>query len=305
VSAELEQGAGIPGEARTYGRSGAAVAIVGYGLRESLRRRVFLVVCVLTAGFLALYAVGAHFAFRDVQSFAGHGPRILDPKAFTGATIFGLAMFALIFLGAVLAVFLTLGVVRGDSESGLLQPIVARPVGRATTLLARFAGAAALAAAYEIAIYLAALAITDAIGGWGPDHLVGPGLALALAIVVVAALSLLGSTFLAGTAQGIALFMVFGAGLTAGLLGQIGRAISSSSLRDISHVASWALPFEALYQAGLHALTSSTTGLAGVVIKLGPFGGAEAAGVGLVVWSLAYVGAVLALAIWLFGRRDL
>jgi len=40
--------------------------------------------------------------------------------------IFGLAMFATLFLGAVLAVFLTLGVVRGDAESGLLQLIVVR-----------------------------------------------------------------------------------------------------------------------------------------------------------------------------------
>ena len=52
-------------------------------------------------------------------------------------------MFATLFLGAVLAVFLTLGVVRGDAESGLLQPIVVRPIGRTTMLVARFAGAAA------------------------------------------------------------------------------------------------------------------------------------------------------------------
>ena len=32
--------------------------------------------------------------------------------------MFGLAMFAILFLGAVLAVFLTLGVVRGDAERG-------------------------------------------------------------------------------------------------------------------------------------------------------------------------------------------
>jgi ABC-type transport system involved in multi-copper enzyme maturation permease subunit len=134
---------------------------------------------------------------------------------------------------------------------------------------------------------------------------VGPGLALAFAVVVIAALSLLGSVFLSATAQGIALFMVFGAGLTAGLLGEIGRAIGSQPLHRIAHYVSWALPFEGLYQAGLHALTSSTTGLTGFVLKLGPFGGAEAAGPGLVLWSVAYVAAVLGLSIALFARRDL
>ena len=53
-------------------------------------------------------------------------------------------MFATLFLGAVLAVFLTLGVVRGDAERGLLQPLVVRPVGRTTLLVARFLAAAAV-----------------------------------------------------------------------------------------------------------------------------------------------------------------
>ena len=52
-------------------------------------------------------------------------------------------MFATLFLGVVLAVFLTLGVVSGDAERGLLQPLVVRPVGRATLLLSRFLGAGA------------------------------------------------------------------------------------------------------------------------------------------------------------------
>jgi hypothetical protein len=111
--------------------------------------------------------------------------------------------------------------------------------------------------------------------------------------------------FFSVTAQGIALFMVFGAGLTAGLLGEIGRVVDSEPLRRIAHYVSWALPFEALYQAGLHALTSSTTGLTGFFLKLGPFGGAEAADAGLVVWAVLYVAAVLALSIALFARRDL
>jgi len=286
------------------GALGPALAIAGYGLRESLRRRVFAVVLVITAGFLVLYGVGVHFAFRDVAAFSGRN-RIVNATAFTGATVFGLSMFAGLFLGAVLAVFLTLGVVRGDAESGLLQPIVARPVGRATAIGARFAGAAAVAALYELAVFGISLGITVAIGSWTPDHIVGPGLGLALAVVVIAALSVLGSVFFSATAQGIALFMVFGAGLTAGLMGEIGRVIPSRTIQQIAHYVAWSLPFEALYQGGLHALTSNTTGLTGFVLKLGPFGGSAAAGPGLAAFSLAYVAAVIGLAIWLFGRRDL
>jgi ABC-type transport system involved in multi-copper enzyme maturation permease subunit len=286
------------------GQLAAAVTIVAYALRESLRRRVFLVVLILTVGFLVLYGVGAHFAFRDARSFAGTN-RIIDPTAFTGATIFGLALFAILFLGAVLAVFLTLGVVRGDAESGLLQPLIVRPLGRTTMLLSRFAGAAGIAATYVLAVYLAALLLTGLIGSWWPDHIIGPALGLMAAAIVIAAISLLAAVFLSATAQGIAVLMIYGAGLTAGLLGQIGHALDSHTLKTIARVATWAVPFEALYQAGLHALVSNTTGLTGAVLQLGPFGGAQGSGFGLVIWAIAYVAAFLAIAVWAFARRDL
>lgn len=287
------------------GQLRSAATVVGLSIQEGLRRRVFLAVLVLTVAFLALYGLGAHFAFADVDEFAAGEPKILDPHAFTGATIFGLAMFATLFLGGVLAVFLTLGVVRGDAESGLLQPIVVRPIGRTTMLVARFAGAAALSGAYVLVVYFAAWAITKATGDWSPDHLLGPALGLALAVAIVAALSLLASTVLAVTAQGIVVFMVFGAGLTAGLLAQIGNAIDSDSLHSIGRAASWALPFEGLYAASLHALISETSGLTGVVLQLGPFGGSEPAGSGSIAWAFLYLTGVIALAAFVFSRRDL
>jgi ABC-type transport system involved in multi-copper enzyme maturation permease subunit len=283
----------------------SALTIIVLSVQEGLRRRVFLAVLVLTLLFLALYSVGAHFAFRDVRGFAGGEQGILDPEAFTGATLFGLAMFAILFLGAVLAVFLTLGAVRGDAETGLLQTVVVRPIGRTTMLMARFAAAAGLSAAYVVLVFLAAWAITDAIGGWTPDHIVGPVLGLALGVAIVASLSLLASTLMPVTVQGIVIFMIFGAGLTAGLLAEIGNAINSDSLHTIGRIASWSLPFEGLYSAGLHSLISETSGLTGVVLQLGPFGGSESAGPGLVLWSLLYLLAVLSVAALLFSRRDL
>lgn len=284
---------------------GGARAIVGYAFAESLRRRVFVVVLVLTLVFLVLYGLGAKFAFDEVEGLGLVGSDLIDERTLTGSTIFGLAMFATLFLGSVLGVFLTIGVVRGDAESGLLQPLVVRPVGRGTMLAARYAGAAAAAAVYTLVVYGIALAITRVSGDWTPDHVFLPGLALAVAVAIVAALSVLASVVMSSTAQGIAVFMVFGAGLVAGLLGQIGDALGSRTLERISDVATYALPFEALYQSGLHLLTSETIGLTGIVVQLGPFGGAQEGGAGLVLWSVLYTAAVIAIAITAFARRDL
>jgi Cu-processing system permease protein len=282
--------------------SGARV-VAGYALREAVRRRVILVVLLLTVGFLALYGLGCAVTFDQVDSLAADDQ--LDDRVLAGSTLLGLAMFTILFLGTVLAVFLTLGAVRGDAERGLLQPLVVRPVGRTSLLLGRFVGAAAVCALYVAGVYAAAVVITGIAGDWWPDQPIGPGVGLVLAVVVVAAISLLGSIFLSSTANGIAVFMLFGAGLAAGLLGQIGDALAVQTLRDVAKVASWVLPFEALYQAGLHGLTAETSGITGVIVKLGPFGGAQRAGAWLWVWTAVYLALIAVAARAAFARRDL
>ena len=81
--------------------------------------------------------------------------------------------------------------------------------------------------------------------------------------------------------------------------------LASDTLQDVARVASWALPFEALYQAGLSELTADTVGFTRLAIDLGPFGGAQSAGVALWPWAVAYVGLVGAAAVAAFRRRDL
>ena len=201
--------------------------------------------------------------------------------------------------------FLTLNVVRGDAEAGLLQPLVVRPVGRRALLLARFVGAAGVAAFYVGAVYAATIAITDWAGGWTPDRVVVPGLELAAAIVVVSALALAGSVFFAPIANGIGTLMVFGAGLTAGLLGEIGHAIHSQRLQHIARIAWWVFPFDALYEDALHRLTADTTGFAEFVLTLGPFGGSHHAGAPLLTWAAVYLVVVGTVALVAFSIRDL
>ena len=276
--------------------------VMSYALREALRRRVFLVVLLLTAGFLALYAVGVNAAFDSVNDFSGDP---VDSEVITGSTLFGLSMFTTLFLGAVLAVFLTLGAVRGDAERGLLQPLVVRPLGRTALLAGRFAAAALVCAVYVGAVYLSALLITGAIGGWWPDRVLAPGLGLVAGVSVIAGISLTGSVFLSATANGIAVFMVFGAGLAAGLLGQIGDALSVDTLETVAKVSSWLLPFEALYQSGLDDLTADAGGATSVVVQLGPFGGAQDFGPLLWPWTLLYLALLGVAARAAFLRRDL
>jgi ABC-2 type transport system permease protein len=283
----------------------AVLTIAGYGFREAVRRKVFAVVVLLTAVFLALFWLANHYVFTRLSTITPPADVHVDTRTFAGAFLLGLAMFATLFLGVVLAVFLTLGVVSGDAERGLLQPLVVRPVSRTALLLSRFLGAAVVCVVYVLAVYGISVAIIDQTGHWTPPSALAPGLELAGGVVIVIALSILGSVFLSSTANGIAVFMLFGAGLTAGLLGTIGHALNSVTIEHASRDAAYALPFEALYQDGLRLISSNATGVTGFLLQLGPFGGAYVHGWGIRVWAAGYLVVALGLALLAFSRRDL
>jgi len=278
--------------------------IAAFTLRESLRRRVFLVVALLTLAFLGLYGLGTWQLFQELDKNELDAAGV-ELGIVAAATLLGLAMFATLFLGTVLAVFLTLGAVRGDAERGLLQPLVVRPLGRPWFLAGRFLAAGVVSGVYVFVVYAAAALLTREAGGWWHDAFVAPGLELAGAAVILVAVSLLGSVLLSPTANGIAVFMVYGAGLVAGLMGQIGVALRSETLTSVARTTSKVLPFEALYQDALHRITEETGGVEQFVLELGPFGGSQPASGGLLLWAAAYVALIFLAAVALFARRDL
>jgi Cu-processing system permease protein len=280
-----------------------AVIVAGYTLREALRRRVLAVVLVLTALFGALYAFACSELFAHVSGFNFN--RGIDERTLGGSTILGLAMFGSLFLGTVLAVFLTASAVRGDSERGLLAPVVVRPLSRTAYLGGRLLAAASVAAAYVVITYLLAVLCTGAIGHWWPSSIPGSALRLGLAAVVVTSLTLLGSVFFTATANGIVVLMLYGFGILAGLLGEIGDVLPSATLQKIANIASWALPFEALYRDALRLLVGGVPGIAGAIVRLGPLGGSHAAGPLLIPWTVGYIVVVVLIASWALARRDL
>ncbi len=270
----------------------AFATVVRYAIQESLRRRVFLVVLVLTVSFTAVYTAGAAAIFGGLDDF-GTEP---GERAAVGTGLLGFAMFVVLFLGTTLAIFLTIGTVRGDAERGLLQPLVVRPVGRTRFLGARLAAAAGMSGGYVVGFFGVLVLLTAVVGQWFPDSVVGAGIGLVGAVLVVCLLSLLGSTFLTATANGIAVFMLFGAGLAAALLHQLAIGLDSVALKGVSELAGWLLPFMSLY---LSALGSLGPDIDTADVLGGP------SGLALALWTLVYLGLLAAGARVAFLRRDL
>ncbi len=98
--------------------------IVGYGFREAVRRKMFAVVVILTVAFLFLFWLANHYVFRDLSTITPPRDVNVDTRTFAGAFLVGLSMFATLFLGVVLAVFLTLGAGRAwaTPSAGFSRP---------------------------------------------------------------------------------------------------------------------------------------------------------------------------------------
>ena len=211
------------------------MTIAGYALRESLRRKIFAVVLRADRRLPRALRLGvwrAVQATRELRRPPTAGPR---PAGVAGATVFGLAMFATLFLGTVLAVFLTLGAVRGDAERGLLQPLVVRPVGRAQLLAGRFAGAAARSAALRRSASTRPRSlITGVAGGWWPDRARDACARARRARRDRRARCRCSARSSSRRRRtGSRVLMIFGAGLAAGLLAQIGARDPVPTLEHI------------------------------------------------------------------------
>ena len=177
-------------------------------------------------GFLGLYALGAKEAFDSVEAQRAGDVFDVDERELTGATMFGLSMFGTLFRRRARCLPHAGDRARGRraGPAATARGQAHRPLG--DLLAGRFAAAAAVCAVYVVLVFVGALLITRGIGGWTPDRIVGPALQLAChggdRSTLTARLDLFSAT-----ANGIAVFMVFGAGLVAGLLGQIGEALDS------------------------------------------------------------------------------
>ncbi len=284
---------------------GAALVVARYVFAEAVRRRTFTVVGVITAALVGLYAWGAWVAFDAAGEVIQLRNLLVDGTVFVGNQLSGVAIFAQLFLGAVLAVLLSQSAIRGDAEQGLLQPIVARPVGRTAYLLVRCLVVAVFCALFVVAAYAAISVITGLVGDYWPRQPIMPAVYLALAIVVITALTVASSVVLGMTANGIAVFLIFGAGLANGMLVGIGETTGAQGLQDAASIIAWALPFEPLYQAAVHASAQQADGLVASVIQAGPFSGGREPSPWLVPWALTYVAATLTVAATVFSRRDL
>src|SRR5918912_1758839 len=268
--------------------------IARFTLQEAVSRRLILAGVLISLGYVGLFALGFHFAYdRALENAQSAQTRLTLGLAFATLTLFG--VYVVNYLASFLALFLSVGAVSGEIDSGTLHAVLARPLRRAEFVVGRWLGYAAILAVYIVAMTSLVLLIARGVSGYEvPDPL--PALALMLLEgVLLLTLSLFGSTLLSTLANGVVVFTLLGLAWLAGVIEFIGRVLENETMLDVGTVVSLLLPSDALWRGASYSLQSpallAVTGSARGGI---PFFSSVPIATPLVVWAVCYVAVVLA-----------
>lgn len=282
-------------------------SIVRLTLFEALRRRTLWALVILTAIIVILTGLGFQYLVTEARE-RGSGELRLQLGV---SQVLILCAFMFSFILATTAAFLSAPAIAGDVESGVLQVMLARPLGRGAFVVGRWIGLAIVAGAYGIGAGLLEIGAMKLASGYGPPDPLGAVAGLAAQAIVVLSFTLLLSSRLPAIASGAVAVVLFGLAWGVGVLGGVGVALGVNSLERVNTVARLVFPSDGLWRATIFALEPSaviaalTADRSAEVLQANPFFAGSGPSPMYLAWCAAWVVGIVGLTIVSFRRREL
>jgi Cu-processing system permease protein len=301
----------------------SVLVVARWTVLEARRRRLLLAGVVLSVAFVALFAVGYTLLYHDQERSLLEaqarglgqpgGPAAREELLAVSTLLVVLGLYGVQFLAALLALFLGVASVSPELDSGALHAVLARPLSRLDYLLGRFLALAALLTGYVVVMSGSLLLTARIVAGYQPGDVGRVVGLMLLQVLILLAVSLLGSTVLPTLANGVVMLTLFGLAWLGGILGFVGTIPPGSELlANLGTAASLLLPADAVWRgASYHVLPPSflaatSLGGNGEGQDLGlPFASLTPIAPAMLAWAVAYPVACFALAVAAFRRRDL
>lgn len=276
----------------------AMLTVVHLTLHEAARRRVLVATLIGATAFLLLYAIGFHFAARDVHDAAG---TTLVRQRMTLNVLALAGLYATHFLGVLTAVLLPVDTLSGEIGSGVLQTVASKPVRRRDIVLGKWAAYVIVAGGYTLLVSTGVLLIARLLGNFTP-----PGLSTGLPLMVfesmlLVTLSIFGGSRFSTVTNGILAFALYGLAFIGGWVDQIGTMVDNAAARNVGTVVSLIMPSEAMWQRAAYHMQPAIMRDLG----LSPFSPASLPSVAMVVWATGWALLLLVLAVRGLQRRAL
>src|SRR5438067_5441393 len=236
--------------------------IARFTLQEAISRRLILAGVVISLGFIGLFTLGFHFAFeKSLENSPSAEARLSLGVAFATLTLFG--VYVVNYLASFLALFLSVGAVSSEIDTGTLHAVLARPLRRSEFIVGRWLGYALMITLYILAMTGLILVIARVIAGYEVPDPIRAMLLMLLEGVLLLTVSLFGSTLMPTLANGVIVFTLLGLAWLAGIIEFVGHLLQSApdttgsdAMLNIGIAVSLVLPSDALWRGASYYLES-------------------------------------------------
>jgi Cu-processing system permease protein len=243
----------------------SALVVARWTVLEARRRRLVLAGVLLSVAFVVLFAVGFYLLYqtqeRDLAQAgaSGFGPDAREELLALSTILVVLGLYGVQFLAALLGLFLGTASVSPEIDSGALHAVLARPLSRLQYLLGRFLALAGLLVAYVVVMSAALLLVARGVTGFQPGDATRVVGLMVLEVLILLAVSLLGSTVLPTLANGVVMLVLFGLAWLGGIIGFVATIPPGNELMaNLGTAVSLLLPADAVWRgASFHVLPTS------------------------------------------------
>lgn len=280
------------------------IHVVGLTLTELVRRRFVAGAAAVTAVLIGATAWGFSYIVR-IRS-GGAPVSHLEVLSITAVLVI-LVSYLFNFLLAMAAVFVSAPSVAGDLETGVLLPVLTRPLSRAAILLGKAIALAALIAAYTVITGACEFAAVRAATGYLPPHPATTLAYLVLSGIVMVMFALLLGTRMPPLAASIVAMGAFIMARLGGIAQSIGLHYANGTVMHAGTITQLLLPSDAMWQAALYRLepASMIVRMSQVPNWPGPFFVTAPPPASMVVWTFVWIAAIALIAVRSFELRDL
>lgn len=273
--------------------------------REMSRRRFFLGAAAATVALVAATAWGFNYL---AHIHTAHGTPVTRVEVLTmSAVLVILISYLFNFLLGVAAVFLAAPSLANDIESGVLLPVLARPVSRAAIFFGKAVAVGIVIAVYALVTGACEYAVVYAATGYAPPHPAQALGYLALSGIVMVALALLLSTRMPAIAASIVAVGLFIIARLGSAAQSLGLHFDNATATHVGTISQLLLPSDAMWQAALFRLepASMVAAMSNSHAWTGPFFTTAPPPGAMVAWSFAWIAVIAILAARSFQLRDL
>lgn len=277
----------------------ATLVISRLTFQEAARRRILLAALLLGILFLIIYGFGLFFIQREEL-------RNPMPSATSRSEIYNFLLLAGLyvvnFLTIMMAVLTSVDTLSGEISTGTIHAIVSKPIRRWEVVLGKWLGFALMLSLYILLMAGGVALLVWQVGTYKPPNfLVGFAL-IWLNGLLMLSVSLMGGAFLSTLANGVLVFGLFGIAFVGGWIEQFGSFFENQSAISIGIISSLIMPSEALWRRAAYEMRSPLVSILG----FSPFSfGNSVPSEYMVIYALLFMLVSLALAIWIFNKRDL